>query len=164
MDNYYLKSLAEDNELICENKYMKDILLPNEDVLYSNKIKKLRKNVQEDRVIVLTDRFIYNLKNKKLRNKADIRNITGITISNKNDQFVVHTYEIEDDFHYSSEHRTFILELLARIFYCQTRKKIELSIIDNEHLEDYVTKKIIKAKLNSIRNSRWILTIIYTEI
>ena len=60
MDNYYLKSLAEDNELICENKYMKDILLPNEDVLYSNKIKKLRKNVQEDRVIVLTDRFIYN--------------------------------------------------------------------------------------------------------
>lgn len=64
MDNYYLKSLAEDNELICENKYMKDILLPNEDVLYSNKIKKLRKNVQEDRVIVLTDRFVYNLKNK----------------------------------------------------------------------------------------------------
>ena len=50
-----------------------------------------------------------------MRNKADIRNITGITISNKNDQFVVHTYEIEDDFHYSSEHRTFILELLARV-------------------------------------------------
>ena len=69
MDNYYLKSLAEDNELICENKYMKDILLPNEDVLYSNKIKKLRKNVQEDRVIVLTDRFIYNLKNKKFEIK-----------------------------------------------------------------------------------------------
>ena len=81
MDNYYLKSLAEDNELVCENKYMKDILLPNEDVLYSNKIKKMKKNHQEDSVIVLTDRYVYNLKNKKLKNKADIRNITGITIS-----------------------------------------------------------------------------------
>ena len=141
MDNYYLKSLAEDNELVCENKYMKDILLPNEDVLYSNKIKKMKKNHQEDSVIVLTDRYVYNLKNKKLKNKADIRNITGITISKKSDQFVVHTYEIDDDFHYSSENRTFILELLARIFFCQTRKKIELSLIDNEHLDDYVTQK-----------------------
>ena len=141
MDNYYLKSLAEDNELVCENKYMKDILLPNEDVLYSNKIKKMKKNHQEDSVIVLTDRYVYNLKNKKLKNKADIRNITGITISKKSDQFVVHTYEIDDDFHYSSENRTFILELLARIFFCQTRKKIELSIIDNDHLDDYVTQK-----------------------
>ena len=124
MDNYYLKSLAEDNELVCENKYMKDILLPNEDILYSNKIKKMKKNHSEDFVIVLTDRYVYNLKNKKVKNKADIRNITGITLSNKSEQFVVHTYEIDDDFHYSSENRTFILELIARIFFVKQEKKL----------------------------------------
>ena len=80
MDNYYLKSLAEDNELVFENKYMKDILLPNEDILYSNKIQRIKKNVAEERIIVLTDRYLYNLRNKKYRNKVDIRNITGITI------------------------------------------------------------------------------------
>ena len=141
MDNYYLKSLAEDNELVFENKYMKDILLPNEDILYSNKIQRIKKNVAEERIIVLTDRYLYNLRNKKYRNKVDIRNITGITISKTSDEFVIHTCEIDDDFHYTSNKRSFIVELLARIFYCQTRKKIDLSVIEKSFLDDYVTQK-----------------------
>ena len=141
MDNYYLKSLAEDNELVFENKYMKDILLPNENILFSNKIQRIKKNVAEDRIIVLTDRYLYNLRNKKYRNKADIRNITGITLSKKSEEFIVHTCEIEDDFHYISNKRTFILELLARIFYCQTNRKIDLSVVEKPTLDDYVTQK-----------------------
>ena len=141
MDNYYLKSLAEDNELVFENKYMKDILLPNEDILYSNKIQRIKKNVAEERIIVLTDRYVYNLRNKKYRNKVDIRNITGITISKSSDEFVIHTCEIDDDFHYTSNKRSYIVELLARIFYCQTRKKIDLSLVEKSFLDDYVTQK-----------------------
>ena len=141
MDNYYLKSLAEDNELISENKYMKDVLLPNEEILYSNKIKKIKKGAEEERIIVLSDRYIYDVKGKKYRYKVDIRNVTGITLSKKSDEFVIHTYEIDDDFHYSSEKRSFILELIARIFYCQTRKKIDLSVIDKNFLDEYVTLK-----------------------
>lgn len=141
MDNYYLKSLAEDNELVFENKYMKDILLPNEDILYSNKIQRIKKNVAEERIIVLTDRYVYNLRNKKYRNKVDIRNITGITISKFSDEFVIHTCEIDDDFHYTSNKRSYIVELLARIFYCQTRKKIDLSLVEKSFLDDYVTQK-----------------------
>ena len=51
MDNFYLKSLSEDNEMIGQNKYMKEVLLPNEDILFSNKIFKIRKKVEEERVI-----------------------------------------------------------------------------------------------------------------
>ena len=141
MDNYYLISLAEDNEFISENKYMKDILLPNETIIFSNKVQKIRKRAEEERIIVLTDRYIYNLKGKKYRNKVDIRNITGITLSKKSNEFVVHTCELDDDFHYSSEKRSYILELIARTFYSQTRKKIDLSVINNSFLDDYVTQK-----------------------
>ena len=40
---YYLKSLYEDNEHISENKNMKDIILNNEELLYSNRITKIKK-------------------------------------------------------------------------------------------------------------------------
>jgi hypothetical protein len=141
MDNLYLKSLSEDNEFICDNKNMKEILLPNENILFSNKIQRIKKNTQEERIIVLTDRYLYNLRKKKYHNKADIRNITGITVSKKSNEFVVHTCEMEDDFHYDSDKRSFILELIARIYYCQTRKKIDLSVVEPGFLDDYVTQK-----------------------
>jgi len=141
MDKYYLKSLVEDNELIFENKNMKNIFSSNESILFSNKITKIRKNTEEDRIIVITDLFLYNLRNKKFSNKIDLRNITGVTVSKKSGEFIVHHCEIEDDFHYISEKRNFILEILARVFYFQTKRKIDLSIIDKECLDDYVTQK-----------------------
>ena len=141
MDNYYLKSLVEDNEMVFENKSMKSIFSPKETILFSNKIIKIRKNVEEDRIIVITDLFLYNLKKKKYNNKVDIRNITGITISKKSEEFVVHNCEIEDDFHYKSEKRNFILEILARVFYTQTRRKMDLSVVDKVQLDEFVTQK-----------------------
>ena len=143
---------------------MKDILLPNEDILYSNKIQRIKKNVAEERIIVLTDRYVYNLRNKKYRNKVDIRNITGITISKSSDEFVIHTCEIDDDFHYTSNKRSYIVELLARIFYCQTRKKIDLSLVEKSFWmimsHKKVIKRAIKEKQNSIQIFLWILIII----
>ena len=141
MDKYYLKSLVEDNELIFENKNMKNIFSSNESILFSNKITKIRKNTEEDRIIVITDLFLYNLRNKKFSNKIDLRNITGVTVSKISDEFIVHHCEIEDDFHYISNKRNFILEILARVFYFQTKRKIDLSIIDKECLDEYVTQK-----------------------
>ena len=141
MDKYYLKSLVEDNELIFENKNMKNIFSSNESILFSNKITKIRKNTEEDRIIVITDLFLYNLRNKKFSNKIDLRNITGVTVSKISDEFIVHHCEIEDDFHYISNKRNFILEILARVFYFQTKRKIDLSIIDKDRLDEYVTQK-----------------------
>ena len=149
MEDYYLKSLFEDNEQIADNKnMMNNIILQNEDLLYSNKITKIKKNIAEDRVIVLTNKFLYNLKGKKYRSKIDIRNFTGITISKNSNEFVIHTCEIEYDFHYSSENRTFILELLARIFFYLTRRKLDLSVVESELLDDYVTQKNSKKTTN----------------
>ena len=141
MDRFYLKVLYEDNEQISENKYMKDIILNNEDLLFSNQITKIKKNTAEERVIVLTNKFLYNLKGKKYRSKIDIRNITGITISKVSDEFVVHTCEIEYDFHYSCEKRTLILEILARVYYFLTRAKLDLSLVEDDMLDHYVTQK-----------------------
>ena len=141
MDRFYLKVLYEDNEQISENKYMKDIILNNEELLFSNQITKIKKNTAEERVIVLTNKFLYNLKGKKYRSKIDIRNITGITISKVSDEFVIHTCEIEYDFHYSCEKRTLILEILARVYYFLTRAKLDLSLVEDDMLDHYVTQK-----------------------
>ncbi len=141
MDNYYLKSLSEDNELMAESKYMKEILLTNEEILYSKKIQRIKKGAEEEIIIVLSDRYVYGIKGKKARHKVDIRNITGITLSKKSDEFVIHTCEIDDDLHYKSDNHSYILELIARIFYCQTRKKIDLSVVENSFLDEYVTQK-----------------------
>ena len=137
----YLKSLYEDNEQITENKNMKDIILNNEELLFSNSITKIKKNTAEDRVIALTNKYLYNLKGKKYRSKIDIRNITGITISKISEEFVIHTCEIEYDFHYTSEKRTLILELLARIYFFLSRAKLDLSLVEDDMLDHYVTQK-----------------------
>ena len=141
IENFSLKSFYEDNESIFENKSMKEILSANESIIFSNKIQIIKKSETEERIIVITNLFLYNLKNKKYQNRIDIRNITGITVSKYSDEFVVHTCEINDDFHYTSNRKSFIIELLAKIFYFQTKRKIDLSIVENPFLDDYVTKK-----------------------
>ena len=142
MESIYLKALYEDNEQIAENKNMKDIILQNEELLFSNRITKIKKNTAEDRVIVLTNKFLYNLKGKKYRSKIDIRNITGITISKTSEELVIHTCEIEYDFHYCcDEKRTLILEIIARVFYFLTRTKLDLSVVEDDMLDRYVTQK-----------------------
>jgi len=139
-NNYCLKLACEDHENVNENKSIKSMFLNNEDLIYSNKIIKIKKK-PEDRIIVITSKYIYNLKGKKYRSKIDIRNIIGITFSRTSDEFVLHIYESEYDFHYESKHRTLILELIARIYYYSERKKIKFGIVDDKLLLNYVTSK-----------------------
>ena len=141
MDSYYLKSLFEDNEQLADNKIMKDLMLDNEEFLFSYSITKIKKNTAEDRIIVITNKFIYNLRGKKYRSKIDIRNITGITISKNSEEFVIHTCEIEYDFHYTSEKRALIIEIIARLLYSLIKKKIDLSVVEEDMLDHYVTQK-----------------------
>ena len=141
MDNIYLKTLYEDNENLSDAKYLKDILLKNEELYFSNKITKIKKNIAEDLSIAITNKYLYNIKGKKIRSKIDLRNITGLTISKKSDEFVIHTCELEYDFHYLSDKRALIVELLARLYYMNQKKKIEISLVDVDMLDHYVTAK-----------------------
>ncbi len=137
----YIKSLYEDNEKMAANKYFKDKILSNEELVFSSEIQKLKKNLIEDRIIVITNKYVYNYKGKKCRSKIDIRNIIGITVGKKGEEFVIHTCEIEYDFHYLSKKRTLIIEILARIIYNISKKKIDLSLIDTDMLDHFVTPK-----------------------
>ena len=47
------------------------MFLNNEDLIYSNKIIKIKKK-PEDRIIVITSKYIYNLKGKKYRRNMNI--------------------------------------------------------------------------------------------
>ena len=51
LENNYLKTLFEDNEQVSEIKNIKDIL-NGEELIFSNKITKIKKNTEEDRIIV----------------------------------------------------------------------------------------------------------------
>ena len=143
LENNYLKTLFEDNEQVSEIKNIKDIL-NGEELIFSNKITKIKKNTEEDRIIVLTDKKLYNFKGKKCRSKIEIKDIFGFTLSKKCDEFVIHSCDNEYDFHYCSDVRSKIIELLSRIYYVLFHCNLSLILVEDDMLDNYVTTKAEK--------------------
>lgn len=143
LESNYLKTLFEDNEQVSEIKNLKDII-NGEELIFSNKITKIKKNTEEERVIILTDKKLYNFKGKKYRSKIEIKNIFGFTLSKTCDEFVIHTCENEYDFHYMSDIRSKIIELVSRIYFCLYHSKINLNLVEDDMLDNYVTSKVEK--------------------
>ncbi len=95
----------------------KDILkiITDEKLLFSSQIIKINaKGYDQQRNLLITSKALYNLKKKELKRRIDISKLTGITISRKSDQFVIHGDE-EYDYHYISVKK--ILLLVTSILY-----------------------------------------------
>jgi len=76
----------------------------DEKLLFSDKIYKFNPfDWKQERNIVITNKFVYNLKKKSLKRKINLKNITAITSSlNKESQeFVLHVPS-EYDYRYTS--------------------------------------------------------------
>ena len=68
-------------------------ILSHEDIYYSGKILKVRQGIfssNQERVILITDKAVYNLKEKEKKRRIDMENLAGITVSKISDQFIVH--------------------------------------------------------------------------
>ena len=76
-------------------------MLGHEDIYFSDKIIKVRQGIfssNQERVILITDQALYNLKGKEKKRRIEIGNLSGVTISKLSDQFIIHGKNEEYDF------------------------------------------------------------------
>ena len=70
-----------------------------------------------------------------------MKNIIGITVSTKSDQFVIHQKFFTNDNLYLSTRKKEIISTIAEIFYKITNNKLKFISVEEENLKDYVTSK-----------------------
>lgn len=72
--------------------------------------------------------------------------IRGITVSKISDEFVVHGNREEYDYEYNTPKRKKLIEVLAKVYYEETKKELAICEIDKKSLKDFVTSKKEKKK------------------
>ena len=120
----------------------KDIMnkLSGEKVIFSDLIIKINKKlVEQTRTIIITEKALYNFKEKSLKRRLEIKNIFGLTTSKTSDEFVVHGESGEYDYHYKYKNKRKIIQILAAVYYYNTFNKLRFALVKGESLKDYVT-------------------------
>ena len=124
-------------------------MLGHEDIYYSDKIIKVRQGIfssNQERIILITDQAIYNLKGKEKKRRIEIGSLSGITISKISEQFIIHGKNDEYDYLYSSPHRIKIIEILEIVYESITQNELLFSIINEKDLTRFVVGKSERKK------------------
>lgn len=127
----------------------KEILsvIQNETLYYSDFIIKLNNFfMNQERVILITDKHLYNMKQKTLRRKSPYQEIIGITNSKVSNDFVVHINNDENDYGYSSPEKNIIICILASLYEKNQKKPLKICSVDDKNLKNYITSKKEKKK------------------
>ena len=119
----------------------------DEPILFSDKIKKTNHyGFSQERNIIITDKAVYNLKGKSMKRRFQLSCIKGITMSKITDEFIIHCNDNEYDYQYNSGKKKTIIEIIAKYYYIQTQKELELHELDTRSLSTFVTTKKEKKK------------------
>ena len=125
-------------------------MLGHEDIYYSDKIIKVRQGLfssNQERVILITDQAVYNLKGKEKKRRIEIGSLSGVTISKISEQFIIHGKNDEYDYLYSSPNRVKIIEILEIVYESITQNELLFSIVNEKDLSKFVVGK--KERKNS---------------
>ena len=131
----------------------KDIkkLINGEKLYYSDFISKIsRFGLNNERIIILTDKYLYNMKNKSLNRKVPYSEILGITIYKNSNEFILHLNNEEQDFYYSSKNRNLLVSQISKLYQNSTNKIIKLCEVNQKSLKQYITHKKDKKKNTSV--------------
>ena len=102
-------------------------LIGDEPIYFSNHIKKLNHyHMRQDRVLILTDKALYNTKNKLLKRKLPYEEITGITYTTFNYNFIIHGQESKHDIIFISPERHIIICLISLFYEKITEKEMKI--------------------------------------
>ena len=143
---YDYLNMIKDPELIRQ-------ITREEPILFSDKIiKKNRFGFNQERNIIITNKALYNLKKKDLKRRILLIMIRGITISSLNDEFIIHCNDSEYDYHYSSNRKKIIIEIISKYYYIETNQELKLFSLSMKSLDTFVTTK--KEKKNNSNFSR----------
>eukprot|EP01083_Nonionella_stella_P284344 967952_1 len=115
-----------------------------ERVVLSMKVIKInRRKKEQNRVLLLTEKALYNLKPNDLRKcqrRVDITKIVSITTSTVSNEMVLHIPE-EYDYRYKSNHKDRIIHVLSTIFHRNEGKKMGIAQSHQSSLQSAVYTK-----------------------
>lgn len=119
----------------------------DEKVFFSSNINKVNHfGLSQERIILITDRALYNFKNKELKRRIKLDLIKGMTVSKVSDEIVLHCNEMEYDYYYKSKDKKLVVSSLAKCYHDLMHKELELRLMDNKSLSQFVTSKKEKKK------------------
>jgi hypothetical protein len=82
------------------NSKLRRALHKDEVIIYSTTVDKInRNNKKQKRILLLTDRAIYNVDGSSIKRRIDLEHLSGITISFNGAEFVLHV-PTEYDYRY----------------------------------------------------------------
>ena len=120
----------------------KDVVnkLSGEKVIFSDLITKINKKlIEQTRTLIITEKALYNFKEKSLKRRLQIKDIFGITTSKTSEEFVIHGEVGEYDYHYKYKNKRKIIQILAAVYYFNTFHKLRFALVKEDNLKDYVT-------------------------
>jgi len=127
----------------------KDIkkLINDEKIYYSDFISKFSSfGLKQERIILLTDKNFYYMKNKSLSCKILYQSILGITISKALNEFILHYKNEDQDFYFFSKNRNLAICQIAKLYQLNTNKVLKLCEVDQKNMKHYITSKKDKKK------------------
>ena len=122
------------------NRAILDLLEPNDSIIFSCKLIKINhRGRNQERFMLITKKYIHNIKKKKLRRKTLINDICAITKSSikKNNQFVIHVSG-DHDYYYESNMRDIIMKVLNEQYFNIRKKNITIYSVPEMKLKNYV--------------------------
>ena len=129
----------------------KDIkkLISEEKIYYSDFISNIsRFGLNQERIILLTNKNLYYFKNKSLILKILYKEIIGITTSNLSNEFIIHINKEEQDLYFTSKNKNIIISQLTKIYQLNTQKKLKICEVKLKNIKQYMTSKKDK-KINT---------------
>ena len=132
---------------LSKNYLIKSNITREEEIQFSDKIYKINKyNWKQERIIIITDKAIYNLKKETLKRRIDLKALIGITISKNSEEFVLHCSHIDYDYHYTSPRIKTIIEIISKNYEALFDEELKLYELTDKYLNEYVTLKSEKEK------------------
>ena len=126
--------------------------ISGEKVIFSDKLTKInRKGKKQDRVLMITNKALYNLKYNKYaqsQRRIELKNIGMITLSKSGYEFAIHVPS-EYDYHFASKNQQIIAQLIVDLYKKDTGAELLVVQSELKHLKDIIlTQKLAKYEVN----------------
>jgi len=113
-----------------------------EEVVFSCLVIKINRfGMRQDRTLLLTNKFLYNIKKEDIKRKINVSKIKSVTKSTKdgNREFVIHV-KSEYDYRFESDYRKDIFEAIKYVYWRANKTNLPVFGVP-DRLKDYHTSK-----------------------
>mmetsp|Transcript_25028 Transcript_25028/g.82012 ORF Transcript_25028/g.82012 Transcript_25028/m.82012 type:complete len:540 (-) Transcript_25028:125-1744(-) len=122
----------------------------NEAVVFSDTVSKInRKGSVQKRVLMITNRGLYNIEKNKCKRRIDVTEVKKIIMSESSEEFVIHV-PTEYDYHYASPRKSEVVSVLSECILGVSGEKANVEVSKATNLSEFVvTKKESRVKFSS---------------